>query len=69
MIFYGVVLLIIGIIAWAFYRAMPQSHPLSTVIMYIGIGVGIVLIAVGIIIMATRGHAVEVDSLGRLYIS
>jgi hypothetical protein len=62
MIFYGIVLLIVGIVAWAFYRAMPASHPISTVIMYIGVGVGLVLIAVGLIIVITHGHSVQVDS-------
>jgi len=63
MIFYGILLLIIGVIAFAFYRAMPRSHPVSTIIMYICLGVGAILLVVGIVIMATRGHSLEVDSL------
>ena len=69
MIFYGIILLIIGVVAFAFYRAMPASHPISTVIMYIGLGVGAILIVIGILIMATHGHELQVDSFGRASIS
>jgi len=62
MIFYGILLLIVGVIAFAFYRAMPRSHPVSTIIMYIGLGVGAILVVIGIFIMATHGHELQIDS-------
>jgi uncharacterized membrane protein len=66
MIFYGVLCLVLGVIAYAFHRGRPQSQPVSTVLMYIGLGVGAILLVTGIAILATRGDAIEVDSLGSI---
>jgi hypothetical protein len=65
MIYLGIVFLIVGIIGWAFARAMPSTHPISTLAMYAGLGIGIVLLIVGILVYATHGDAIQIDSAGR----
>jgi hypothetical protein len=62
MIYLGIVFLIVGIIGWAFARAMPSTHPISTLAMYAGLGIGIVLLIVGILVYATHGDAIQIDS-------
>lgn len=62
----GILLLVIGLIALAFERVMPQTRPVSTLVMWIGVGVGLLLLAVGIFVLVTHGDTVYVNSMGVL---
>lgn len=69
MIFYGILFLILGVVGWAFHRGLPASQPISTVAMYIGVGVGAILLVVGILILVTRGDAIEINSLREIVVA
>lgn len=66
MITYGIILLVVGLIGLAFDRALPQTRPFSTLVMYIGLGIGFLLLVIGIIVLALNGDAVHVNSMGIL---
>lgn len=69
MIYLGILFLIVGIVAMAFERTRPATRPLSTFAMYVGLGVGIVLVVVGIFVLATQGDAIQVDSQGEITVA
>lgn len=59
MITYGIIALVIGVIGWAFHRSMAQSRPVSTVVMYAGLGIGAILIAIGVILLVVPSTGAE----------
>jgi len=64
MIELGIFLLIVGLVALALDRTVPASHPVSTFVMYLGIGLGLILLVIGLLAYLTQGGSVEVDSSG-----
>lgn len=68
MIVLGIVLLVVGIVGWAFHRSSPGSRPLSTIAMYVGLGVGTLLVVIGLILIYVPLGAptVAVDSSGQI---
>jgi cytochrome bd-type quinol oxidase subunit 1 len=66
MIYLGILFLAIGLVGFALHRAVPKTQPISTFIMYLGVPLGLILLVTGIIVNATQGCSIEVDSAGEI---